>query len=687
LVAADAQETSTIPSLISEKLARDRFGSGPDAVGRTLQTTAQPLLVVGVMADDFLFPTSAYQIWRALDPRGPLARGFAGVQSLARMAPGVSMERLAEVMAERSAPIAAAAGARAGYNAAPGPFYMATMGGERLRTMFLVLLGGALCLLLTACANVASLELAGALRRARTFAVQLALGASRATLARVALFEGALLMLAALATGAGLAWLALDLLTTYLPLTAAWRTVNPIDLDGRALLFMTGIACATWLVATLPLVAYASRANLVGLLKSEERTAAASRGGAFVRRALTILEVAVAVMLVVGATMYTRSYLAMLGVDKGFDSSNLVELGFAIPVEYHEGMADFTRFADTVLERVRAVPGVLAAVNASAPPSMGNSPFGGVKMEVDGQVLGEETFTVGDSPVSPAYFSVVGLELLRGRWFADDEPATTAIVTERFARRFWPNGDAVGRTFRRVVSGGRETPPSVVVGVVAEFRTTRPGVPPQADPSLYYYTARQPPTPPPATAKRAPASTGGSWRFLNVTARLDSPGRAGLVLAAARAVDPRLRVTLEPVDAKYASMFSDLLLATRVTNAFGVIAFLVAIVGVYGVMTYLVVGRRREIGIRMALGADRRDIGRLVMTSSVMLVLAGAVLGVAGALGLSRWVSSQFFGVSATDPATYALVGAVVLGTALLATWHPARQAARVDPAETLRAE
>jgi putative ABC transport system permease protein len=557
--------------------------------------------------------------------------------------------------------------------------------------MLLILIGGALCLLLTACANVASLELAAAVRRARTFAVQMALGASRAGLARIALLEGALLMAAAGLAGLGLAWLGLEVLTAYLPRQMVAMTANPIDLALRTLVYMMGISAATWLLAALPIVVYASRATLLGLLKAEDRTAAASRTGMLVRRGLTVAEVAIAVVLVVGAVMYTRSYVAMLRVDKGFDSANLVQASFTIPVEYYDSIREHREFANTVLSRVRALPGVVAAMDTGAPPDTGNSPFGGVRMEVDGRELGEQTFTIGDSPVPFDYLAVVGLPLRGGRWFDTHDPATNVVVTEKFARRFWPDGRAVGRTFRRLDSRGRDVPLNQVIGVIADFRAGRPdGAGRSGESSYYYYTLRQPP-PPPVPAKPGapprPPSTGGSWRFLNVTARLDSPARAPAVLEAARSVDRRLRVTLESVDQKYAGMFADVLLATRVTGAFGLIAFLVAVVGVYGVMAYLVAARRREIGIRMALGADRRDIGRLVFASSARLVVIGAALGLGGAMLLSRWAASQFYGVSATDPVTYAVVGVTMLATALVATWHPARQAASVDPAITLRAE
>jgi putative ABC transport system permease protein len=509
-------------------------------------------------------------------------------------------------------------------------------------------------------------------------------------LARIAFLEGGLLMAAAALTGLGIAWAGIEILIAYLPTQLAARTANPIDLDLRAFLYMTVMAMATWLVAALPIVVYGSRSGLLRLLKADERTSAASRGGLLVRRGLTVAEIAIAVVLVVGGVMYTRSYVAMLGVDKGFDSANLVQASFTIPVEYYDSAAEYRSFADAVLSRVRALPGVIAAMDAAAPPDRGNSPYGGVRMEVDGRELRDVTFTVGDSPVPAEYLAVIGLPLRGGRWFEPRDPATNVIVTESFARRFWPADSPVGRSFRRIDSSNREMT-NHVIGVVADFRTWRPDrTTPSADPSYYYYTLRQPPPPPvpqPPGSPPRPPSTGGSWRFLSVTARLDSPARAMAVLDAARSVDRRLRVTIESVDDKYTSMFADVLLATRVTAAFGVIAFFVAIVGVYGVMAYLVAGRRREIGIRMALGADRRDIGRLVFASSARLVVIGAGLGLGGALLFSRWAGSQFFGISATDPATYTLVAIAVLVTALVATWHPARQATLVDPAMTLRAE
>ena len=688
---ADARETAVIPSLVSERLAKELFGAPEAAVGQTVDTTAYPLVIVGVMAEDFLFPSASDRIWRVLDVRGPLNEDGGGdLTSIARTVAGISDDQLAVEMRRRSPAVGAAAGAGAGYSAGPGRQFLRLSGPSRLRAMFFMLLGGALCLILTACANVASLELAGALGRGRTSAVQMALGASRAALARVALTEGALLIGAASAVGGTLAWLGTRTLETLLPAQLLAASVNAIDVDARALLFMGAIAALGWLLTSLPAVLFATRTTLLHLLKTEDRSTSSSRAGVLVRRGLTIFEIAVAVTLAIGALLYTRSYVALLGVDKGFDASNLVEISFTMPIEFYPGAGELAAFSDTMLARVRSVPGVVAAMKGGAPPGRGNSP-GPVKLSIDDHAPIEATFLVGAAQVSHDYFRVTRLPLRSGRAFVDHDPPTNVILPEGFARRLWPDGDAVGRTFRILRGGETQPSPLRVIGVAADFRVRRPEAADAGEVRFHYYTPAPPaPAPKPVATKPPPPrprSSGGVYRVLGVTARLDSPDRAAPVLDAARRVDHRLRVTLESVDDRYAAMFSDVLLATRVTNAFGALAFLVAIVGVYGVMSYLVAGRRREIGIRMALGADRRDVSRLIMTSAVRLVVAGTLAGIAGAIAVSRWTASQFYGVSTTDPLMYAAIAAAIVVTAIIATWQPARSAARIDPAVTLRAE
>jgi putative ABC transport system permease protein len=684
--ADDARDTTKIPALISADLARELYGDPRSAVGRPLETTAYPLVVVGVMPDSFVFPRGAYKIWRVFDPRGPLAQGFGGVQSIARTVPGLPLAKLDEAIRARSPGVREAAGARAGYLASAGEFYVLASD-PRSRATFWLLLGAAVCLLLTACANVASLELAGALHRQRIAAVQIALGASRASLIRGALFEAILVVGGASIFGASLGWLLIGGLVAYLPESFGTQGANPIDLDRRGLVFMAGVAAAVWLLTSLPAVFSAFRVQVAPLLKSDDRHGAGSHGGGRMRRALTMLEIAIAIVLVIGGLAYTRSYLALLRVDKGFDSRNLAGVSFAIPVEYYAGPGEMADLRNRAIVQLRALPGVTAVARASPPPSMNNSPFGGVRIERDGALV-NGSFTIGESSIYPEYFSVIGLTIRQGRWFGDNEPPTSAIVTQEFARRFWPEGEAVGRTFRRIVTGGREQPRLDVIGVVDNFRDGRPDAINKTEPAYYYYTAIQPPPPPaPAAPVSAARSTGGSWRFLTFTVRLDSLDRRDAVLAAARSVDPRLRVTFTSVEETYADMFSDVLLATRVTSAFGIAAFLVAAIGLYGVLSYLIVARQREIGIRIALGADRRDINRLVLGSSLRLVLAGAALGLVAAATLSRYLQAQLYQVSALDPGIYTVVTLAVIAVALLATWQPARSAARVDPASTLRSE
>ena len=326
----DARQTSPQPVLLEETLAIEQFGDAARAVGQTLQTTAEPLVVVGIMPAGFRYPVGTVRIWRALDPRGPLAEGYGGVFSIARLASDVDLRRVAPLMEQRSVGVGQAAGARQGYSATPSALRSAQAALDQ-RRMLLVLIGAALSVLLIACANVASLELASAVSRARTYAIQLAVGASRASLVRSALLEGALLVGAATILAVVLGRTGAGMLVAFLPTFIASGSANPIDIDERALLFMAAIAALAWALSALPTVAFAGRANLLDLLKLEGSSVATSRGGARFRRALTVAQVAFAVLLLVGTVLYVRSYIALLRLDKGFDSGGVVSISLTIP--------------------------------------------------------------------------------------------------------------------------------------------------------------------------------------------------------------------------------------------------------------------------------------------------------------------------------------------------------------------
>jgi putative ABC transport system permease protein len=677
-VDGDDRQLDLQPVLIAESLAHDRFGNPGAAVGQKLETTGEPLVVVGVMPDDFRFPSGPIRIWRALDPHGPLTLNFAGVFSIARIAPDVTLEMLARMMEQRSAAIGAAAGARAPYVAQPGSL-RGTMVAAEQRRLFLLLTGAALCLLLIACANVASLELAGAVQRARTYAIQLAVGASRAGLARTAMLEGACLVGVAAIGATLLARLGVTALLGYLPVRLKSGSANPIDLDERALLFMAAAAAVTWLLSSLPVVLYASRANLVELLKLEGHAVASSGRSGLVRRALTVAEVALAVMLLVGSVLYVRSYLALLAIEKGFDSTGVVTIDLSIPPQAYPTLAEKRALVEQAIERLRARPGVVAAADASPPPSMGAAYY--AQLEIDGRPPIQEELLIAELDVMPDYFSVLRVPLRAGRMFEPGDPPTNAIVDETFAKRYWPGEDAIGHRFRR----DPRTRWYQIVGVAGHVRSSYD--PPGGRSTSVYqtYVPRQPPPPPAPAPTVKPRSTGGSFGFVNLMVRVDSRSRARDLYQTVRAIDSRFILKVEFVDDEYARQFDDRLLAMRVISGFGLLAFLVAAAGIYSVMAFLVAHRAHEIGIRMALGAGASQINRLVLGSSLRLVAIGSGLGVGGAIAASRWAESQLFGVRATDPLTLAMVTSAVVVTALVATWQPARQATRVDPKVLLR--
>lgn len=316
----------------------------------------------------------------------PDADRLINFELIARIAPGVSLQQLSQMMPLRSEAVLAAAGARAGAVAVPMPLRSARVVAEQ-RRMLLILLGAALSLLFIACANAASLELAGALSRAKTYAIQLALGASRGALVRTALAEEICLVGTAAAVAGVLADLGAGPLVRYLP-PSLTGSPNPIDVDGRALLFMAGFAGLTLILAWLPVVAFAWRADLLELLKMEGQSVAAGRVGSLGRRALTVAQVGLAVMLLVGSVLYVRSHLALLRLDKGFDSSGVVAITLTIPPQLLGTAGDRAVLARTILERLRARPGVVAAFEGSPPPSTGDSPTAIDRIEVDGRPEG-----------------------------------------------------------------------------------------------------------------------------------------------------------------------------------------------------------------------------------------------------------------------------------------------------------
>ena len=678
--AGDINDPGASAVIITEDLARQRFGDPRRAPSQRLDASAGPMVVVGVMDGSFVYPNTKCKVWRAVDLNGPLMRDMFSLSMYAKAAPGVPMPLLNDRLAERAPIVGAAAGVTTYKVTSRGLFGKAPA--DR-RTMVLVLVGAALSLLLAACANVASVELAGAIKRARTFAVRRALGASRWDLAGQSALEGAIIVAFALALGVGLAALLTGVLEPRLPNTLRLQSTNPVDLDLRALAVMAALAGIAWLVAALPAVVAASRSTLVNVLKTEDRSAAASRSSVWLRRILTASQVALAVALLIGGLLYARSYQNLLAVEKGFDSKNLFFVDWTMPRDFPSG-----ELATKATEALTRMQGIEALTRSSPPPSTGNSPSRAA-IEIDGGAPAASPVLIGEKGVDLGYFSVIKLPVKQGTLPVAGDSPDGVVVPEFFARRFFPEANAVGHSFRT----SPKQPWKTIVAVVGDVRTERTRMP-QADERQYYYygvqtVALQPPPQPatPPAPRPVQIDTGGVTRFMTLTVRTNGQLSPATLLGYAKQIEPRLRVAVAPVDDTYAKQSEETRMASQIVGAFSVLAFIICMAGVFGVMAFLVAGRTREIGIRMALGAEPGNVRRMVLASSARMVMLGACLGLALAIGASRWVEAQLFGISATDPLTYALAAFGVIAVALFATWHPARQAARVDPAITLRAE
>jgi predicted permease len=674
-------------AIVADDLAHDRFGTPAAAVGRLLETDGRPLLVVGVTPAGFRFPDGETRLWRALDHSrysgtGVIVSGFTGFWPVARLAEGVPIASANREIAARIPELAPRSG-RSALNLLA--FGNPTEARERL---LFALLGAAVCLLLTAGANIANVELAGALRRRRIQAIQAALGASQATLARTAILEGALLVAGSTAAAAALALAGIEIVASRLPERFTSSAVNPIDLDWRAGAFMAAIAAAAWLIATLPVLLSNRTLRLAPTLQIDARSAA-SRPTTLLRQLLTVGQVSLAVILVVGGLLFARTYLSLLDVDRGADTTNVATISLTLPPEAFASPAQVDAVAAEVMARVAAHPDVIAATRlfGPAPPATGFAMRS--QPEVDGRSIGTAELTALIYNVDSSFFETLGLPVRLGRAFDATDPPTSAVISESMARWFWPEQNPIGRTFQISPSYPRYT----VVGVVPHVRNHRdaPGGPSES--TFTFYLPSPARTPDNRRLQRGPTAAAPAVnvpaalraRVVTFLVRLTGTDRLDTLVPAARGDDTRFQLRAELLDAQYAGRHVDRLLAASTVASFAVLALTVTMGGVYAVMAFLVAGRTREIGVRMALGANRRDVRRLVFGSSLRWVGIGAALGLCGAAASSRWIESQLFGVSPIDLTTYLGAGAVIIFMAALATWLPARRAASVDPALTLR--
>ena len=660
----DAERGEGRVAIVSDGFWKHRLAGDPAAVGSTIEVDGDPATVIGVLPAVDLWPSSK-DIWipKVLYPNeeNTFGRGYMFVA--ARLAPGVGLSAARSEMASLDAAI--------GEEFRDGSLLDVEVVGLReqvlaaVRPAILVLLGAVGLLLLVACANVAGLLLARGAQRGGELSVRAALGAERSRLFGHLLAESAAIALLGGVGGVALAWAGLGALTRMLPPDLPRASSIAIDLRILAFALLTTVGTAL-LCGLLPSLRF-SRAEAMDALRGA-RAATGGRGRAGLRRGLVLLEVAVATVLLVGGGLLSRSFVRLVGTDLGFDPEGVASVQVFLWDRNPSAGERLTR-ADAMLERIRAARGVRAAGIVSS------LPFHPSRIDAVGTVVAEgreaETppqmyTTIADS----GYFAAAGVPVVAGRGFtsADGEGGEpVALLNESAARQLFPGVDPVGRF---VTFGVMERPSRrQVVGVVGDVRPEAFDSRPQ--PELFVPFAQSP---------------NGSVTF--VARGPNAAGVVGELRAAVWGVDPGQSIYHA---ATMASMLRATLAERRfalvLVGAFATLSLVLAAVGLFGLISFTVTQRTRELGIRVALGARSGQIAGLVLRDGVLLGAGGIGLGLVGALVTSRALAGMLYGVSRTDPFTYGVLAVLMLAVVAAASWLPARRASRRDPLEALRVE
>jgi putative ABC transport system permease protein len=670
--------------ILSNGFWQRRFGSDPEVIGETLILNDKHLTIVGVMPAEFslnkeVMPTvngirkSDVLLPMPMSETDRTNRGNEDYNIFARLKPGITvaqaqaeMDSLAEQMKQQ---YPANYPPNGGLTISVVPLLEQVVGDIRLALY--VLLGAVGFVLLIACANVANLLLARAAVRQKEIAIRAAVGASRLRILRQMLTESVLLGLVGGLVGLVIALLAVGALRVFGPENIP--RLGEVGIDGRVLAFTFFVSLLTGIVFGLVPALRASRPDLNEVLKDGGRSSVG--GGSFgrghhkIRNLLVISEVALSLVLLIGAGLLIRSYRGIENANPGFNADNVLSLRLSLPATRYPNADAVTHFYRQLGERVKGLPGIEFVGTTFLLPLSTNA-VGWEPILIDGYVPkpGEGFIISNSSFVSPDYFRAMGIPLLKGRYFTEQDikgGQEVALVDNKLAERFWPNEDPIGKRVQR-----GKGPWRTIVGVIGNGKEY--GL--ESEPPItVYYPLGQIPI--------------GS-RYLVARASSDTVGMTAAVIEEIRALDGELPVydvnTMEQrlYDSLARRRFSMLLL-----GVFAAFALTLAATGIYGVMTYWVNQRTHEIGIRMALGAGQRNVLQLVIRQALILVGLGIVMGLAGAYALTRVMSSLLFGVSATDRFTFILISLLLGGIALLASYIPARRAARVDPIVALRYE
>jgi putative ABC transport system permease protein len=666
-------------AVLSYGLWQRAYGGDPGVLGRDIRLNGNPCTVVGVMPRSFTFPPGELdppELWVPvqIDPAKPGGRGSHFLSVLARLRPGVSEVRASAEMLRYTEHSRSVIGP--GTHAFDPKFHTLLLAGfqeeivHRVRQSLLVLMGAVGFVLLIACVNVANLLLARAEARRREIAVRTAIGAGAGTLLGQFVIEGVLLSLAGAVVGTLLAFGGLRLLVA--TNAGSIPRAGEIGLDWQVLLFTLAVCVATGIVFGLAPLVHTRGSALHDTLKAATgRTTGAASGGRF-RAILVTSELALALVLLIGSGLMIRAFWKLQEVDAGMNPNRLLTMRVALPSVAYKDATAVTNFYGSLMSRLNGLPGVSSASIATGLPPARQINANDTTIEGHVVVPGGPLNNIDYwNSVTPNYFQTIGARLIEGRFLNQGDGANApfvVVVNQTLARTYWPGQSALGHRVRT----SNNTPWRTVVGVVADVKNAALDRP--AGTELFFPFDQ--------------AAGGRAQSWIIIRAQGDPMSLAGAVRNEIHNLDRALPVsnvgTMEDVmsTARSRPRFLTLLL-----TMFSSLSLVLAALGIYGVISYAVVQRTSEIGIRMALGAQRGDVLRLIGSSGIKLALAGTAIGAAGAFGLTRFLSTMLFGVSSVDPVTFAAMAATLVAVTLLACYLPARRAAKTDPLVALRYE
>lgn len=653
---ADSGQYEPNAVLISELLWRTSLDADPNVVGRVVSVDGKPARVIGVMASDVRFPEWNTAVWLPL-ATGPSGEPAGRAMAFLRTAPGVQIADALNVATDR-AHIAdpSTAALRAVVNPLSGRRF-----GTYYRRAVGLLAVGVLLVFLVLSANVCSLLLARFTARRAEFTLCAVLGASRGRLMRQAIVESMLLASGGTVVGVGLAWALVRLAGSRLPEAFLSETLNPIDIDGRSLLAAAACAAMAATITGLIPAIMATRTASASSASLQDRTMTEGRVARVFTRTLLVGQVALACVLLAVASLLIRSFINILGVDRGFDPHGLVAVYVTL-----DGTQALDRQAQraailAAADGLRSVPGVerLALSGGGPMTDASNIHFGEWRTDLTGAAPVE--MEVEESLVSPEFFDIYGIRLLKGRLLEVTDTSDVAVVGERIAR-LWPNGDAVGHTLA-FLSGRWQVR---IVGVVKE--TNRPSLDAGVDLADLF----------------TPLSSNGVGPTITLRCGSNCPSE-GIIRQRVREASAAAVFRVTRLDEAYVKDLAQPRVTAVVGTLFGVIALVASAAGLFSVLSAAVVRRRREFGIRAALGASPGQLRQSVLAEGMAVLAIGLVLGSVAAYALMELMSSLQYGVAASDPAGWAAVVLTLVGTTLAACWWPAREAMRTDPARLLR--